>query len=336
MSHGPSTEGAPDRDAHTTLRRDGGAMYVPREQPRNTVMDPPQPSPLRAGLRYSLSPLTLGKLERLAKARFDIRQLTGVDFEKWEVNEETQSVLVQSVLASSEIEGEGVQADALTLDLAAVTRDDLGLHDRELATRQQAVKSIYEASVWALSREWKPFVTYDFVLELHQRMFTSTKPDVAGRIKTGAVLIRGGGYNIETLRADRAEAFLRALCARANATLEDARDASSSSMFLTTAEFICDFLAIHPFSDGNGRTARVLSTYLLERAGYHFARFYPLDLIILESRGRYYESLFQAQRRWYLDDEDMTAWIDYYAEAVFVQWMRARQRVLDQSRRNRG
>src|SRR5206468_3166851 len=40
---------------------------------------------------------------------------------------------------------------------------------------------------------------------------------------------------------------------------------------LITAIFIVEFLAIHPFQDGNGRLSRVLTTYLLLKSGYAYA-----------------------------------------------------------------
>jgi Fic family protein len=90
---------------------------------------------------------------------------------------------------------------------------------------------------------------------------------------------------------------------------------------------VVDFLAIHPFSDGNGRTARLLSTYLLERAGYHFARFYSLDTIILERQQAYYKALFDSQREWYKESEDLTPWVEFYLNAIFTQWLRAHEAI---------
>lgn len=46
-----------------------------------------------------------------------------------------------------------------------------------------------------------------------------------------------------------------------------------------------EFVWVHPFSDGNGRTARLLSSYLLMRAGYP-----PLN-ILMQDRNRYYAAL---------------------------------------------
>jgi Fic family protein len=97
------------------------------------------------------------------------------------------------------------------------------------------------------------------------------------------------------------------------------------------AEFILDFLAIHPFEDGNGRAARLLSTYLLERSGYNFTRFYPLDQVIMDSRNAYFEALFEAQSKWYQKDENMTPWIVFYVDAIFKQWERSLAEIRDKS-----
>jgi Fic family protein len=55
------------------------------------------------------------------------------------------------------------------------------------------------------------------------------------------------------------------------------------------------FVCIHPFIDGNGRTARLLMNLLLLRAGY------PLAIIRQENRLHYYDTLEQSQ------DGDLTA-----------------------------
>jgi Fic family protein len=298
----------------------------------NNEIDPPTARPSRPGLRYSISHRILGKLERLAKARFEIHELTEENVEKW-LASETYLTIVQSVNASSEIEGEHVTADQLSLEAAVATKPTESYLDDELAARQEAIRSIYQTYVWALATPREPWLSYEFLLELHRRMFQSTKPSTAGQIKKVAIQIRGGGYLINTLPAAKTEEFLRALCERTNDSLNLARRHSEASMFLAGAEFVLDFLAIHPFEDGNGRTARLLSTYLLERSGYHFARFYPLDQVIVETRDEYYPALFKSQLGWYTATEDLTSWIEYYTDAVFMQWTRAYQRVRDQHSR---
>lgn len=327
----PSTP-FPD-DAHTTLRPSGGIENWPSRPPSSKVnrINPALPFPARSGLRYDLSPKLLGKLEKLAKARFEIGELTNTDLKTWRTDtEEPYWPIAQSVNASSEIEGEQIAADKLTLLFAAATEPSAAYIDDELGRRMEAIRSIYSTYLWALTSDRSNLITFEFVTEVHQRMFVNTQPHLAGKLKQKAVYIRGAGYEVETLPPDRTADFLRALCERTNERWKAARNYGEYSMFLCTAEFLLDFLAIHPFTDGNGRTARLLSTFLLERSGYHFSRFYPLDNIILETRDSYYHALFSAQRHWYTSEEDLTAWILYYVDSVFIQWSRAFQRVRDQ------
>jgi Fic family protein len=261
--------------AETTINVKGGGIRL-----RENIIDPEDPSPARSGLRYSLNHWTLGKLERLAKARFRIREMSDVDLEDWKnVRADFNRNLVQSVNASSEIEGEAVHVDKLSVLESPVTEPAVGAIDKELETRLAAIKSIYETYLWMLCRSEKPILTYELLLECHQRMFSSTKGEAAGKIKTKPVFIRGGSYHITTLSPEKTELFLRKIIEEFNHRWELSTKYAEYSRFLLIAEFILDFLAIHPFADGNGRTARLLSTYLLEKAGYHFARFYPVDTI---------------------------------------------------------
>jgi len=299
---------------------------------RETVIDPAQPYPLREGLRYDLSPYTVAKLEKLAGAKFEIGRFTSNDFIGPDnLDEAALHNIAQSVNASSEIEGEEIPAGKLGLALAAATKPSARRMDEELEQRMLAVSSIIRTLLWTLVEPPKEFLSFEFVCEVHRRMFDTTNPQEAGHLKTKRLAIEGGLYAIRTLPPEKTATFLRELCERINNRLATA----DTSRFLTTAEFILDFLAIHPFHDGNGRTARLLSTYLLERSGYHFARFYPLDNVILENRDAYYEALFRAQQRWYQPDEDLTPWIELYTDMVFNQYIRAFQRVKDAHIRQR-
>ncbi|MGH8475559.1 MAG: Fic family protein [Methylococcales bacterium] len=297
-------------------------------------IEPAEPKPARTDLRYRVSARLLGRLERLAKARFEIRKLTGQDIESWRhLSPEPYTELAQSVNASSEIENEHVHAQELSLVLAAVTEHKDNVVTDELSDRGKAVKSIIEAYLWALTLDRRSFIDLDLVLEIHSRMFVTTKPQIAGRTKAIEVAIRGGGYDVMTLSPTKTIVFLKSICERTNERLENAVRFAEEPLLLIVAEFILDFLAIHPFEDGNGRTARLLSTYLLERCGYHFARFYPLDNVILESRSEYYEALYRAQKDWFGPSEDLTPWVDFYIDAIHSQFLRAYQRVIDKYQR---
>jgi Fic family protein len=295
---------------------------------RNAI-DPLYPYPLGGEPRYRLSPETLGRWEHLAQARSRPQEVSAGGGQVWPRTNDSEQVLVQSVLASSEIEGEGIPQEALPLDLAAVTEAAEHAADAELRKRLAAVRDITEAGIWAMSRDSRTFVTFDFVLELHRRMFVGTKPTDAGKLKTRRNHIRGGLYDLAMLPPEKTAEFLRELCARTEGHLKRAERHGERSAFLTIAEFVCDFLAIHPFADGNGRAARLLLTCLLDRAGYSFVRIYPLDQVILETRADFYRALYESQKRWYLEGEDLTPWMEYYTRSVYIQSTRAQQRLRD-------
>jgi len=75
---------------------------------------------------------------------------------------------------------------------------------------------------------------------------------------------------------------------------------------------VLDFLCIHPFTDGNGRVARLLTLLLLYHAGYDVGRYISLERIFEESRETYYETLEQSSQGWHEDQHDAMPWTRYF------------------------
>ncbi|MFH1861079.1 MAG: Fic family protein [bacterium] len=290
-------------------------------------------NPLRTDPRYSINMQTIGRMEQLARARFiTAEKSTAFDPARFDENDEdTRRSIALSVFASSDIEGEGISADYIEAFVTTHTEPGENV-DAELRHRLQSHKDIIDTYFWALHSQPSQVLTYDFVLETHCRMFNNTNRQTAGRIKNKEVRIHwyqrdGILVEVPTISAERAEEFLRALCDRTTRMFNAAKESAETPMLLIAAEFACDFLAIHPFLDGNGRLARLLSTYLLEKGGYHFSRIYPIDRVILDSRVNYYEALNASQRYWHSLQEDLTPWINYFVGTVFEQWERAFRRI---------
>ena len=72
------------------------------------------------------------------------------------------------------------------------------------------------------------------------------------------------------------------------------------------------FVSIHPFEDGNGRLARILSDMLLARADKSEFRFYNVSSQINKDKNHYYQILERVQH----GDGDITEWITWYAETL--------------------
>jgi cell filamentation protein, protein adenylyltransferase len=72
---------------------------------------------------------------------------------------------------------------------------------------------------------------------------------------------------------------------------------------------------IHPFVDGNGRSARLLSTLCLYRTGYDFKRLFTISEYYDRDRPAYYKAL-QSVRE---SGMDMTGWLEYFTEGLSAQ-----------------
>jgi len=75
------------------------------------------------------------------------------------------------------------------------------------------------------------------------------------------------------------------------------------------------FLSIHPFDDGNGRTARLLATAELWRSSYRMRGFLSFDEYFNADRVRYYASLQMGLPVNFYDgrhDPDHTPWLEYF------------------------
>ena len=78
------------------------------------------------------------------------------------------------------------------------------------------------------------------------------------------------------------------------------------------------FLAIHPFQDGNGRLSRVLTTLMLLRAGYAYVPYASLESVVEENKGQYYNALRRTQKT-LADDPDWEPWIGFLLRALKKQ-----------------
>jgi len=75
------------------------------------------------------------------------------------------------------------------------------------------------------------------------------------------------------------------------------------------------FVHIHPFLDGNGRTARVLCSLILYLNGYDFKRLFSLSEYYDTDRRKYYDAI-QSVRE---NEMDMTTWLEYFTEGLSSQ-----------------
>ncbi len=79
---------------------------------------------------------------------------------------------------------------------------------------------------------------------------------------------------------------------------------------------------IHPFLDGNGRTARLLSTLSLYKTGYDFKRLFTISEYYDRDRSNYYSAI-QSVRK---NGMEMTGWLDYFVDGLATQMQEVQNR----------
>jgi Fic family protein len=182
----------------------------------------------------------------------------------------------------------------LTYHSNAIEGSTLTLRDTQLILEGQTpgaskpLREIYEArnhdralrmiEEWAARRSAVESISESDVLAVHAAVLADIDVHAAGRFRSERVLIKGTRFIPPG--SHRFAELVPAMLARA--ARSDVHPA------LQAAELHYNLVAIHPFADGNGRTARLLMNYHLIRNGF------PHAIIEVERRGEYLAALERA------------------------------------------
>ena len=80
-----------------------------------------------------------------------------------------------------------------------------------------------------------------------------------------------------------------------------------------------EFATIHPYYDGNGRTARLLTTLILHLGGYDLRGLYSLEEYYARNLGGYYEALTVGPSHNYYEGRakaNITKWVEYFCAGM--------------------
>ncbi|MFA5993951.1 MAG: Fic family protein [Parcubacteria group bacterium] len=243
-----------------------------------------------------LSPQTLGRLKR--------------------------SVLITSTGASTRIEGSrmsDVEVARLLQGLKSIPPK--GRDAQEVAGYADLLGRIFD--------NWKTFkITEGQVLHFHQILLNFSEKDKThkGKYKTidnKVVMIKEDGEEVvifEPTKPYLTKKEMDDVLHWLNLEMEK----GETHQLILIANFIFEFLAIHPFRDGNGRLSRALTTLLLLKTGYTYVPYVSLDEIIEERKIDYYLALRKTQSKHKTKKEDITPWLNFLLDALLEQIRKAK------------
>lgn len=88
---------------------------------------------------------------------------------------------------------------------------------------------------------------------------------------------------------------------------------------LVIGNFLVEFLAIHPFQDGNGRLSRVLTNLLLLKEGYLYIPYVSHEKLIEDNKPEYYVALRRTQKTLDTKQDNITPWLDFFFTILITQ-----------------
>ncbi len=228
-----------------------------------------------------------------------------------------RSIVVTSTGASTRIEGSHLSDKEVEKLLKGLRVSKLTDRDsQEVAGYAEVLRTVFD------SYRDIPF-TEGVILQFHDQLLRYSEKDQKrkGRYKSAPNKVvafdRAGG---ETVLFNPTEPHLtpsemRELIEWTKAQLKSRENHPA----LVIANFIVEFLAIHPFHDGNGRLSRILTNLLLLHAGYTYMPYASLEKIIEDHKVEYYIALRTAQKDGKSPKAEVARWIHFFLDAMVRQ-----------------
>jgi Fic family protein len=228
-----------------------------------------------------------------------------------------QVTTIESTASSTRIEGVELTDAEVARVLEGIKSDSFRARDEaEVRGYARLLELIYESHT-------EIALTENHIKQLHKVLLGNSDKDERHRgeyKKLPNDVVRKRGDIIEEVLFQTASPFdtPRRMAELVAATVS-ALDDRALHPLVVIARFVVDFLAIHPFQDGNGRLARALTTLLLLRAGYDYAPYASLERVIEDNKPQYYVALRESQLAMRNNPADFGAWLFFFLRALKAQ-----------------
>jgi Fic family protein len=231
-----------------------------------------------------------------------------------------QVAVVESTESSNRLEGVTVAAGRIK-SLVLKNAEPQNRSEQEVAGYRDALALIHESA-----REM-PF-SEGVVRQLHTMLYRYM-PQAGGRWKaTNNDIIERAPDGSTRVRFSPVPAHLTPMAmTELTASYAGAVDRHLADPLVLVPLAILDFLCIHPFADGNGRTARLLVLQLLYHFDYDVGRYISLERIVEASKEGYYEALEASSRNWHDAAHDAHPWLDYFWGTLLRAYKEFEERV---------
>ena len=242
------------------------------------------------------------------------RQTLYVHQKKDKLDKLVEIARIQSTESSNKIEGI-VTTELRIKQLIADKTTPRNRDEKEIMGYRDVLNIIHE------NFEYIP-LTSNYILQLHKYLYQYASPDFGGKFKNVQNYIvatqpDGSSRTLFTpLSPVETPQAVQNLCE----TFNRAMDLGEIEPLLLIANFIKDFLCIHPFNDGNGRMSRLLTTLLLYRSGFVVCKYISLEKKIEKTKEIYYDVLESSSENWNDGTNDNTPFVKYLLGIILAAY----------------
>lgn len=233
---------------------------------------------------------------------------------------------IESVGSSNRIEGNKLSDSEVEKLLSAINKQSFATRDeQEVAGYAKLMDTIFaDWEVIPLSENYikqlhKILLQYSSKDEKHKGEYKKISNAVAAYSPEGEEL----GIVFETATPFETPLKMEELVNWTRKNLED----KFFHPLIVIAVFIVQFLAIHPFEDGNGRLSRALTCLLLLKAGYSYVPYSSMEAVIEDNKEGYYKALRQTQTTLKDDEPDLAPWLEFFFKTLQKQKIRLESKI---------
>ena len=161
---------------------------------------------------------------------------------------------------------------------------------------QQMIHNNYQTIQFIIAHKNEP-LTEDLLLHVHRLMTENTmqSPEDAGRFRTNNDVVVENGITHETVHTppsyEEIPQFIKDLCLFFNQN--DDKQFIHPIIRGIIIHFMISY--IHPFADGNGRTARAMFYWYMLRKGYWLTEYLSISRVIAKSKKSYEKAFLYAE-----------------------------------------
>lgn len=181
----------------------------------------------------------------------------------------------------------------------------------------------------------KKSITDKVILKIHKLVTDKTlAPQFCGHYRPGPIYVvrRQFGMPQQTLYTGPEAKQMPKLMADFITWLKGSEDKDVNPVIVAAIAHL-EIAAIHPFNDGNGRTARALATLILYRRGYDFRHLFALEDYYNTDRQAYYRAINMGKT---YDERhaDITSWLEYFVKGFKKEIDEVKNKILPLAARN--